>query len=101
MSRRLDLHRELQGVLGTDKVYFQPPPNVEMSYPCIVYYKQDIRPIRADNIAYLVTTRYQIIVMYQDPDSDLSEKIACLPGADFARHYVSNNIYHDVVYLHR
>jgi hypothetical protein len=37
MRSRIDLHQELLNF--SDNVYFQPPSNVNMTYPCIVYNK--------------------------------------------------------------
>ena len=37
MERRLELHEALCEVLGSRNVYFQPPDNVTMRYPCFVF----------------------------------------------------------------
>ena len=37
MSRRLDLQKELEILLGINQVYFQPPATIKLSYPCIIY----------------------------------------------------------------
>ena len=37
MRDRLDLHECLCKILNSNNVYFQPPENVRMNYPAIVY----------------------------------------------------------------
>ena len=36
-------------ILGSPNAYFQPPANVQMKYPAIVYVLKGIDTIRADN----------------------------------------------------
>ena len=37
MSKRVDLGNKLKEILGSNNVYFQPPDNLKMVYPCIRY----------------------------------------------------------------
>ena len=37
MSKRIDLGNKLKEILGSSNVYFQPPDNLKMVYPCIRY----------------------------------------------------------------
>jgi hypothetical protein len=39
-------------------------------------------------------------VIYRHPDSDLPHKIASLPKCSFDRHFVSDNLNHDVFNLY-
>src|ERR1044071_6348794 len=39
MAPRVDLQALLEDLLRTSSVYFQPPANVVMVYPCIVYHR--------------------------------------------------------------
>jgi hypothetical protein len=93
---RLALQSLLESLLGTDKVYFQPPNNIEMAYPCIVYSRDAADTRFADNNPYHNTTRYQITVIDRDPDSEVVEKIAALPMASYQRFFVAENLNHDV-----
>ncbi len=50
----------LVSLLGSDNVYFQPPPTVKMQYPCIVYKRDYLNTEFADNndlIAFFVFIR--------------------------------------------
>ena len=96
MGQRLDLQTLLETVLGTDKVYFQPPPSFMMSYPCIVYNRSNIRSKHGDNLPYKRDKQYTITVIDANPDSVIPDKIAALPRCAFDRHFTSDNLNHDV-----
>lgn len=77
-------------------VYFQPPENLQMSYPAIVYTRENIKNTNADNIVDFQEVKYQVIVIDKNPDSELVDKVSKLPTARFSRHYASNGLNHDV-----
>jgi hypothetical protein len=96
MGSRLSLQTLLEGLLGTDKVYFQPPPGYMMSYPCIVYNRSNIRARHGDNKPYKLDNQYSITVIDANPDSAIPKKVAELPQCSFDRHFTSDNLNHDV-----
>ncbi len=95
MGSRLELHEVLKGVLGTDNVYFQPPPSKKMNFPCIVYERARLNTDYADNKPYKIDKVYYITYVDTNPDSDMPLKLANLPMCAFQRHYVSDNKYYD------
>jgi hypothetical protein len=99
MAPRLELHDVLKDILGTDQVYFQPPPNVEMQYPCIVYHRTYIQTNHADDIPYRNTIRYQVTVIDRDPDSAIPMLIMGLPLCTYDRFYTADKLNHDVFKL--
>lgn len=99
MAPRLDLQELLKGLLGTDNVYFQPPPSVQMSYPCIIYKRDNVDSVFADNKLYKHKTRYQVTVVDRDPDSSIHELVAALPMCSYDRFYTADNLNHDVYTL--
>lgn len=99
MADRLDLQTILLGLLDSDNVYFQPPSTISMSYPCIVYNRNNAKTDFADNEAYKNKKRYQVIVIDQNPDSKIPDKVAALPMCTFNRFYAVDNLNHDVFYL--
>lgn len=96
MGQRLQLQNLLSNLLGLPNVYFQPPANVQMEYPCIVYKRDFARTQFAGNAPYRRTKRYQVTVIDRNPDSDIPDKVAMLPMCTFDRHYATNNLNHDV-----
>lgn len=97
LNRRLSLNTLLEGMV--DHVYFQPPPNYQMQYPCIVYNLDDIETLYADNKPYRHMKQYQVTVIDSDPDSQIPGKIADLPLCGFDRHFTSDNLNHFVYNL--
>lgn len=100
MADRVELQTVLENILGSRNVYFQPPESVKMSYPAIVYSRDNIEGKFANNGTYKQDTAYEVIVIYKNPDSELPYDIAKLPYCRFSRHYVSDNLYHDAFKLY-
>lgn len=96
MHHRLELHEILCKVLGSRKVYFQPPESVKMEYPAIVYSRDDIENTFAENSVYKQDHQYQIVVIDKDPDSKIVDAVSKLPMCRFVRHYEADNLNHDV-----
>ena len=94
---RLSLHAVLVNVLGSSKVYFQPPATIKMDYPCIVYKLDAVDAIHADDFRYLNSKRYLITVIDADPDTILPDKLLKLRYCSFDSHFISNNLNH---YIH-
>ena len=100
MERRLQLQTLLEGIEGVEKVYFQPPHNVQMIYPCIVYKRDNARTDHADNGAYLYNQRYQVTAMDRDPDGPMVLALAKLPQCVFVRHFTADELNHDIFTLY-
>lgn len=100
MASREELHNKLIELLGNNHVYYQAPENLKMEYPAIRYSKSDIIGRKADNMNYSSINCYEIIVLDIIPDNDVIQKILSLPLSSFERHYVSDNLNHDVIRLY-
>lgn len=96
MSSRTDLQTYLETLIGSENVYFQPPPSIQMSYPCIVYRRSRIETEHANNKPYSHRKRYTITVIDKDPDSLLPDLVSDIPTASFDAHYAVDNLNHDV-----
>lgn len=99
MGQRLELQALLVSILGSNNVYFQPPPSLQMSYPCIVYKRDDENTDFANNKPYKRKKRYQVMVIDPDPDSTIPDSVAELPSCVFDRHYTADKLNHDVYKL--
>lgn len=100
MDRRLELQSLLEDILGSDNVYFQPPENVVMQYPCIVYGRDGAHRVSADNSGYRRVQRYQVTVIDRDPENPVIEKLGLLPRCSDGRSYVADGLNHDVFELY-
>jgi hypothetical protein len=95
---RLDLQTIFEAL--ADNVYFQPPHNIQMAYPCIVYKRDQGDTIFAGNLPYRHKKRYEVTVIDSDPDSDIPDKVAALPLTQRRRFFTVDNLNHDVFVLY-
>lgn len=94
-TRRLELHETLVSILGSRNVYFQPPANIHMEYPCIVYSHNNETDLHANGMTYLTRDRYSITLITKDPLPDkLMSAISRIPYTRFDRDYTSDNLHH-------
>ncbi len=95
------MHEELTRLFRPQKVYFQPPQSIKMQYPCIRYAKVGIVNKRADNGTYGYVTRYEIIAIDSDPDSNVCDiMLNHFPMCTFDRGFTADNLNHFVFTLY-
>jgi len=99
MAPRRDLQDLLVEILESDSVYFQPPVNVQIKYPCIIYKRDNIVAKWADDKPYNLAKRYTVTVIDRNPDSDIPDKLAALRHCRFDRFYIADNLNHNVFTL--
>lgn len=98
MGNQQELHDILKEF--TPNAYFQPPQNLSMAYPAIVYKWDDADTTFADNRPYRFEKRYMVTIIDRNPLSDIPDQVAMLPACVFDRAYVSNNLNHTVFLLY-
>lgn len=95
IDNRLELHAALVDVLGHGNIYFQPPSNVRLTYPCVVYELADIDSRYADNIAYRNMTQYTLTYISKDPDDEaIRTLLSEFTYISFTRFFVADNLNH-------
>ena len=100
MASRLELQSTFEELLESRNVYYQPPESIKMSYTAIKYSRSDVDVRHADDTTYSKMTKYELIVIAKKPDAPVIEKLLELPYCSYDRHYVSDNMYHDVLTLY-
>lgn len=103
MERRSELHQILKNLYinGTPHVYYQPPKDQQITYPCIIYKLDDMPSIHASNNPYAIGHKYQITVIDSNPESPLRERVAMLPTAKMRTSpYTKDNLHHFVFSLY-
>lgn len=101
MDNRLNLQTELEAILGSDKVYYQPPESIKINYPAIIYSRANIDNNFANNGVYGQRHVYDVIVIDADPDSLIVDSVSKIKSSRFKRHYTVNNLNHDVFSITR
>ena len=99
MVSRIQLQSDLVDLLGSPNVYFQPPPDVDLVYPCIIYSRSDIHSQHANNHPYKLLKEYTVTVIDPDPDSLIPDKLAMLPQCSFDRAFKADKLNHDIFTL--
>lgn len=95
MGNQQDLHVLLcDDILGSPNAYFQPPANVQMNYPAIVYALKGVDKLRADNGVYIMLPHYELTLIDKDPNSPYVAKLLSLPYCRFDRHFKADNLNH-------
>lgn len=99
-ERRSELDKCLRSIVkqrcGSENVYYQPPANLQMKYPCIRYELNKLRNLHANDKVYRQTVHYTITVIDPKPDSEMTAAVSLLEKSTHDRHFVSDNLYHDV-----
>lgn len=103
VRRRRELSAKLREILGSNNVYFQPPSNTMMKFPCFVYNRSNPYKLQADDNAYLLVGHYS--VTYIDPDVErcmtmMTKILDSFEHISVERNFTSDNLYHDVYNLY-
>lgn len=95
MASRLNLQTELEEILGSRNVYFQPPSSVRMQYDAIRYELSGKDLKRADNKIYRNTNRYDGVIITRKSDSVLPDRLlAHFEMCSFGSPYTADNLNH-------
>lgn len=95
MANRLDLQSELEGLLGSRNVYFNPPESLKMKYPCIRYSEGSPYTRRANNGVYMLVHRYEGVIIDPNPDSVIAESmLATFQMCSLGSPYPADNLNH-------
>lgn len=97
---RQEFQAKLESILGSRNVYFQPPSNIKMKYPAIVYTRLSLDPIRADDGVHKMSTEYEVVLIDSSPNSPVIYKLARLPHSRHSRHFEEDNLNHDSFYIY-
>lgn len=96
MASRLDLQIQLEELLGSRNVYYQPPESIKLKYPCIIYSLSDIDDYKANNNSYKRSRKYELLLIDNDPDSEFVDSILHMPYCRFDRNYSASGLNHFV-----
>lgn len=99
VQRRRELQTKLETLLGSKNVYFQPPPNTMLKYPCFVYERYTPYTESADNTLYRIVGHYSVTYMDSNVERAMAMQTKILTSFDcisVERNFISDNLNHDV-----
>lgn len=91
-----DLLRLLQKAVTNDRVYFQPPENLKLEYPVVVFHLTKIKVDHADDAPYKGAREYVVTLITKDPEPDALEEILKIPYTSLDSTYQSDGMNHFV-----
>ena len=94
MERRIELQQILLDIPGIKGVYFNPPPTIKMSYPCIRYKFASENVVYAANCKYKTEMRYSLVVIDPNPESSIAKAVMALPYSRLETTYAADNLSH-------
>lgn len=97
VSKRLNLHEELEAVFPSGyrhNLYYQPPANISLQYPCIEYSFDGVKKVYADNRTYLKSYIFTGTVISKNVDDPIFDSLIELEGFRIIRRAVVDGLYH-------
>ena len=91
-----DLLHLLRKAVDHDRIYFQPPENLKLGYPAIVFHLTKIKVDHADDVPYKGAREYMITLFSKDPEPDALEEILKIPYTTLDSTYISDGMNHFV-----
>ena len=83
-----DLLHLLQQAVQHNRVYFQPPENLKIGYPAVVFHLSKIEIDRASNVPYKGAKEYSVTLITKDPEPDVIDEILKIPYSSLDTTYV-------------
>lgn len=90
MNNRLKLQTMLEEICPN--VYFQPPSNITLKYPAIVYSFKRFNTNHANDEKYINREIYDINVMDKNPESEIVKKLIKNKYVEFDNAFVSGGL---------
>ena len=96
-----DLLHILRQAVQHDRVYFQPPENLKIGYPAVIFHLSKIEIDRASDVPYKGAREYSVTLITKDPEPDVIDEILKIPYSSLDTTYISDGMNHFVftVYL--
>lgn len=87
--------------IGEKNVYFEPPSDHRISYPCTVFKRGTISTRYAGNGVYKFNDSYDLTHITREPDDEMIHTILMsFPMIRHIRHYVADGLHHDTFKLY-
>ena len=99
-NRRIQLQKNLESLLGSRNVYFQPPGGTQLKFPCIVYRLEQATDQHAEDKIYRRLYRYSLTYITKDPDDPMTDRIDDIRYCSFNNFFTSDNLNHYVYTLY-
>lgn len=90
MNKAYSVLKEIVG----DNIYFNPPSNLKIQYPCCVCSINDILNKNADDEVYNQNVRYDCTLITKNVNDPLLKELSKINTFRYSRHYVVDGLHH-------
>lgn len=84
----------LKNITGLTNIYFQPPQNILIKYPCIIYSIVGYESLFAGNKKYKTDIKYSVKFITRERKADIINKILNITKCSYDREYIFDGLYH-------
>ena len=100
-ARREAFQASLQGLVGNIPVYYMPPENIKMTYPCFVIELDKTNNLYADGHVYNTFARFILKYITRKVDDEVVDRLFdSMKYMSFDRVYTAANLRHYVFKVH-
>lgn len=95
-----EMQTKLEAILGSRNVYFQPPENIKINYPAIIYKVARQNKKLANDSVYGIIPVYELKVVDYFPDSQITAMLLEDPKCGYVNSYNNSNLHYDVLNIY-
>lgn len=100
-ARREAFQASLQGLVGDIPVYYMPPENIKMTYPCFVIELDKPDNLYANGRVYNTFTKFVLKYITRKVDDEIIDRLFDnMKYVSFDRAYTADNLRHYVFNVH-
>lgn len=91
-----DLLNLLRKAVDHNRVYFQPPENLKIGYPAVIFHLSKIKVDRADDSPYKGEREYSVTLITKEPEPEVLDEILKIPYTTLDTTYIADGMNHFV-----
>lgn len=91
-----DLLHLLKKAVDNNRVYFQPPENLKIGYPAVIFHLSKIKLDHADNVPYKGAREYSVTLITNEPEPEVLDEILKIPYTTLDTTYITDGMNHFV-----
>lgn len=91
-----DLLNLLQKAVDHNRVYFQPPENLKIGYPAVIFHLSKVKIDHADDTPYKGAREYSVTLITKEPEPEVLDEILKIPYTTLDTTYIADGMNHFV-----
>lgn len=91
-----DLLHLLKKAVDHNRVYFQPPENLKIGYPAVIFHLSKIKLDHADDVPYKGAREYSVTLITNEPEPEVLDEILKIPYTTLDTTYTADGMNHFV-----